>query len=77
MTFRGYVGADALGWCSTLFRTKEREADGRSRLPRSSFEGKSLYNQNAPAGQCTWSQVPVETDGLLAGPTQTAVLEAQ
>ena len=55
----------------------DKEANGRSGLPRSFFGGKSINSQNAPVGQCAWSPVPANTAGLLACPTQSGVLEAQ
>src|SRR3974390_2184394 len=62
---------------SLLSNEGDEQANGRSRLPRPFFGGKSINSQNAPAGQCAWSPVPAKSAGLLACPTQSGVLEAQ
>src|SRR5215470_3336235 len=56
-----------------------RRAQGQFCLPRPFFLGESIHSARDSRSQLgsTWPQVPIETAGLLAGPTQSGVLEAQ
>src|SRR4051794_7651094 len=73
-TLRGYV----VPVFRLPFRTKETGAQSAVLSPSPDSLGKSTDNPNAGTGQghSTWPQVPIESAGLLACPTQTGVLGA-
>lgn len=64
-----------------IFRTKEIEGRKASSISLARFlVGQSILTTSrhgSQMGGSAWPQVPIESAGLLAGPTQTGVLEAQ
>jgi len=85
-TFRGYVGGQwrrgAWLTCSLPLIANEgnRRAWGPVPSPPSGSVGQSMGSAGLPRCQSatgTWPQLPIESAGLLACPTQGVVLEAQ
>ena len=82
-TFRGYVVGPSRR-CQTIvlgspFRTKETGGQVASPVSLARFVGQSIHSPSrhrSQMGGSAWPQVPIEAAGLLAGPTQTGVLEA-
>ena len=84
---RGYVylTSSCCRWSRVLsfppnFRTKETEGTRPVLSPPPVFVGRSILTTTRHGSQMdgsAWRQVPIESAGLLAGPTQTGVLEAQ
>lgn len=80
LTFRGYaIGQSLCLPCfDPFFERRKQEGQRQSCLPRSFSVGKSRDKQKTQCCQCsTWPPVPIDSAGLLACPTQRAVLGAQ